>query len=428
MKEKNVVLVVGFAIFAIFFGAGNLIFPPYLGMNAGNQWPVGFLSFMLSDVVLAVVAILAMLKCGGTFNGLTFRLGKIPSTMLTFAVVICLGPLLAIPRTSATTYEMAILPFSRLSFITPLIFSLIFFTIVFVLTIRPSNVVEIIGKYLTPILLLAMIGLIIVGIAAPLGDPVPSKLENVVKEGITSGYQTLDALGVAIFITVIITAVEGFGYKKEEEKIKLVKRSALVAAAGLGIVYCGLTYLGATVSGVYDGSMDQTTLITNIIISLTGKLGLFILGIIVLLACLTTAVGLTAAASAFFEEATRGKLKYKYNVTGIVAVSILISNLGLSAIINFATPILNVLYPVMLTMVFFAFVNKRIQNDNIIRFAALFAFVVTFMGQVSKMGYPQEWLKYMPLYEYGFQWIVFAAAGGIIGSLIKPKNISAGGN
>ncbi len=421
MKEKNVVIVVGFAIFSIFFGAGNLIFPPYLGLNAGNQWFLGYVFFMLADVVLAIVVIFAVLKCGGTLQGLTCRLGRIPSAALNFAVVICLGPLMAIPRTAATTYEMAIQPFAQLSFITPLIFSLIFFGIVFVLTIKPSKVVEIIGKYLTPILLISMIALIVIGIFNPLGTPAPPKLDNVIKEGILSGYQTLDSLGAAIFIMVIISAIEGFGYKKESEKTRMVTRSALVAAAGLGIVYCGLTYLGASVSGIYDASIEQATLTTNIFQSLTGNFGMFILGIIVMLACLTTAVGLTAAVSTFLKESTKGKIPYKYGVAGIVVASVLISNLGLSAIIEFATPILNVLYPVMLTMVFFAFVNQKIKNHNIIRFAALFCFAATLLSQLSKQGYPQEWLQYMPLYEYGFQWIVFAAAGGLVGSLIKPR-------
>lgn len=422
MKKNNVIIIVGFAIFAIFFGAGNLIFPPYLGMNAGSQWPQAFIFFMLSDVVLAIITILAMLRCGGTFDKLTCRMGKVPSTVFNVAVVICLGPLLAIPRTSATTYEMAILPFPNLEFITPFIFSLFFFTLVFVFTIKPSSVVEIIGKYLTPILLIAMVGLIIAGVINPLGMPIPSKLDNVVREGIVSGYQTLDSLGVAIFITVIISAVESFGYKREQ-KVKVVKQSALVAAVGLGIVYCGLTYLGATVSGVYNGEIEQAALLTEIIISITGKFGLFMLGIIVLLACLTTAVGLTAAASAFFEETTNRKLKYKFNVVAIVAISVLVSNVGLTALINFSTPILNVLYPVMLTMVFFAFVNEKIKNDNIIRFAAIFVFAVTFISQVSKMGYPQEWLKFMPLYEYGFQWITFGVIGGVVGSFVKPKRL-----
>ncbi len=422
MKEKNVIIVVGFAIFSIFFGAGNLIFPPYLGLNAGDQWFLGYIFFMLADVALAIVVIFAVLKRGGTFHGLTCRLGRIPSMLLNLAVVVCLGPLLAIPRTSATTYEMAIRPFAQLSFITPLLFSIIFFGIVFLLTIKPSKVVEIIGKYLTPVLLTAMIGLIVVGIVNPLGTPVAPKLDNVIKEGIMSGYQTLDSLGVAIFIVVIISAVDGFGYNKANEKTKIVMRSALVAAAGLGIVYCGLTYLGATVSGTYDASIDQATLTTRIFQSLTGDLGMFILGIIVLLACLTTAIGLTAAVSAFFEQTSKGKIPYKYGVLVVVAASILISNLGLTAIINFATPILNVLYPVMLTMVFFAFANQWIRNDNIIRFAALFCFAATILGQLNKQGYPQEWLRYMPLYEYGFQWIVFAAAGGLVGSLIKPRS------
>ncbi|MDL0416223.1 branched-chain amino acid transport system II carrier protein, partial [Clostridioides difficile] len=198
MGEKQInfkdVIVIGFALFAMFFGAGNLIFPPYLGVLSGSSWLIAFIGFLFADGGLALLAVIAATKFNGDTSKMFSRAGKGLSIALGCAMVICIGPLLAIPRTAATTYEMGILPTIG-SGISPVIFSIVFFALVLVLTIRPSKVVDIVGAILTPALLIALAVLIVKGIVSPLGEIRDSSLiQNVFAEGITQGYQTMDAL------------------------------------------------------------------------------------------------------------------------------------------------------------------------------------------------------------------------------------------
>ena len=169
MKKTNKdVIILGFALFAMFFGAGNLIFPPFLGVVSGSNWLTGFGGFILADVGLALLAIISAAKCNGEVDKVLSRSGKKLGIILGSSIMICLGPLLAIPRTAATTFEMGIEPlFNGFS---PVLFSIIFFTITFILTIKPSKVVDIIGQFLTPALLVALGVLIVKGILSPLGE------------------------------------------------------------------------------------------------------------------------------------------------------------------------------------------------------------------------------------------------------------------
>ena len=208
------------------------------------------------------------------------RSGKNLAIILGSAIMICLGPLVAIPRTSATTFEMGVQPlFSGFS---PILFSIIFFAATFILTIKPSKVVDIIGAYLTPALLVALAILIIKGIIVPIGEMSSTPLiENLFSEGIKQGYQTMDALGAVALSAVIITSLANKGYKDEEQKVKLTLKSGVVAAIGLVLVYGGLTYLGATVSTMYGIDVVRTKLIVEITASLLGTPGKVILAIIV---------------------------------------------------------------------------------------------------------------------------------------------------
>ena len=220
MKRQNKdIIVVGFALFAMFFGAGNLIFPPYLGVVSGSGWMTGFTGFIIADVGLALLAILAAAKCQGDINAVLGRAGKTLSLILATAIMICLGPLLAIPRTGATTFEMGIQPI--FSGFNPIVFSVIFFGLTLVLTIKPSKVVDIIGQYLTPALLIALIFLIVMGVVSPLGDlneaPV---ISNIFAEGISQGYQTMDPLGAIALSAVVIISLSQKGYTEESQKIK----------------------------------------------------------------------------------------------------------------------------------------------------------------------------------------------------------------
>ena len=181
-KTSKDIIITGFALFAMFFGAGNLIFPPYLGLITGSSWLTGFTGFILADVGLSLLAILAIARCNGEVNKIFARSGHKLSIVLACSIMICIGPLLAIPRTAATTFEMGIQPI--FNGFNSIIFSIIFFAITLVLTIRPSKVVDIIGGYLTPALLIALLGLIVMGIVKPLGSIEPATVDGVFSEGI----------------------------------------------------------------------------------------------------------------------------------------------------------------------------------------------------------------------------------------------------
>ena len=421
-KTNKDIIVVGFALFAMFFGAGNLIFPPYLGVISGSSWITGFTGFILSDVGLALLAILAAAKCNGDINKVLGRSGKNLAIILGSAIMICLGPLVAIPRTSATTFEMGVQPlFSGFS---PILFSIIFFAATFILTIKPSKVVDIIGAYLTPALLVALAILIIKGIIIPIGEMSSTPLiENLFSEGIKQGYQTMDALGAVALSAVIITSLANKGYKDEEQKIKLTLKSGVVAAIGLVLVYGGLTYLGATVSTMYGIDVVRTKLIVEITASLLGTPGKVILAIIVALACLTTSIGLTSATAQFFEKITYGKLKYELVVTVVCVFSAIVSNFGVSTIIQFAAPILDIIYPATMVLVIMTLFGTKIKNDNAFKGATYTALLVSILTVANNMDIVNiSFINELPFSTLGFNWVVPVLIGGIIGNLIPSHS------
>ena len=417
-KINKDVIILGFALFAMFFGAGNLIFPPFLGVISGSNWLIGFGGFILSDVGLALLAIIAAAKCNGEVDKVLSRSGKKLGIMLGSAIMICLGPLLAIPRTAATTFEMGISPlFDGFS---PVLFSIIFFAMTFILTIKPSKVVDVIGQFLTPALLIALGVLIVMGIISPLGEMNTNIIsENLFAEGVKQGYQTMDALGAVALSTVIISSLSNKGYKNENQKIKLTLKAGIVAAIGLILVYGGLTYLGATVSTMYGQDVVQTTLIVEITESLLGKPGKVILAIIVMLACLTTAIGLTSATAQFFEKTTNGKLKYELIVTIVCIFSAIVSNFGVNTIIKFSTPILDIIYPATIILVIMTLFGDKIKNNNAFKGATYMALLVSVITVANNMKLINiAFINKLPFSSLGFNWILPVLIGAIIGNLI----------
>lgn len=417
-KINKDVIILGFALFAMFFGAGNLIFPPFLGVISGSNWLIGFGGFILSDVGLALLAIIAAAKCNGEVDKVLSRSGKKLGIMLGSAIMICLGPLLAIPRTAATTFEMGISPlFDGFS---PVLFSIIFFAMTFILTIKPSKVVDVIGQFLTPALLIALGVLIVMGIISPLGEMSLNTIsENLFAEGVKQGYQTMDALGAVALSTVIISSLSNKGYKNENQKIKLTLKAGIVAAIGLILVYGGLTYLGATVSTMYGQDVVQTTLIVEITESLLGKPGKVILAIIVMLACLTTAIGLTSATAQFFEKTTNGKLKYELIVTIVCIFSAIVSNFGVNTIIKFSAPILDIIYPATIILVIMTLFGDKIKNNNAFKGATYMALLVSVITVANNMKLINiAFINKLPFSSLGFNWILPVLIGAIIGNLI----------
>ena len=406
----------GFALFAMFFGAGNLIFPPFLGKVGGQEWIIGFLSFFLVEA-LSCVGIYAMIQGGGSIHAMEKSVGAKPGAVLNTAAILCTGVLIAPPRTAATTYEMAIRPL--LDGIDLLPFSIVFFAVVLVLTIRPSQVVEIIGKCLTPLLILGILVLIVAGILHPIGEIGPSTSTNIAQDGLVAGYQAMDILSVAGFAIIIQDSMVQSGLHTWREQRPQVAGSTSVAALLLAVVYGGLTFLGATTSTSFGDGLDQAGLIVAITQSLLGQAGVVILAIVVGLACLTTAIGLFGATASYFQRITGGRLSYRKGIILLAILGCAICNLGLSTIINAASPVLSVICPPFMTTVVLLAFQKFISRPGLYKGAALGATLAALLLTLQQYSGLFPLAQSLPLYDYGFGWLIPAAVGGFIGMLLS---------
>lgn len=402
IKSKNHLkdcVVIGFALFSMFFGAGNVIFPPYLGLQSGSEWLLGFVAYYISDIGLAMLTIFVLLRTDGP-DGITGHLGKVPAALLMSVVVLCIGPLVAIPRTAATTFEMSVLPL--LPSASSLVVSVIFFALILLLCIKESAVVDIVGKVLTPLLLLGLLVLIIKGIVSPLGTPSDMTwVDSVVSTGLKAGYQTMDVLAAMVFGIIILKSAADKGYKDSAERNGVVQGAAILSGVLLLVVYLGLAYLGASVSRIYKTPLTRAELIINIVTLLLGKVGVAVFGIVVALACVTTAVALVSSAASFFCNLSGGKIKYSLLVTIICVFSAAAANLGLDRIIAFASPILNVVYPPMLVIILLSIAGDKLPDwlyRVCVGAALVFSAVCTF-----NRG---KFVTSLPLYGMDLAWLL----------------------
>lgn len=431
-------LVVGFALFSMLFGAGNLIFPPEIGLSGGTAWWQGYTAYFLADAALGICSVFAMLKVDGNPNRLTGTVGRTGSLIINLACIICIGPLLAIPRNAAVTFEMGAAPLLGIdpgNAVARLIFSVLFFAVVVVLTIRPSKVIDILGKYLTPVLVAAITILIIVGVINPAAPAGPQLSETLFRDGIYNGYQTLDVMAGLFFSILVIDAIRGKqaegagGAGAAVSEKKAAARAALLAGGLLCFVYGGLTYLGATTGAQWTdayqaGEINQAGLLINIAQALLGKVGVGVLSIIVALACLTTAIGLTSAAAEYFSGLVGGR-HYAAMILLVSAVSLALSNFGLSTIIGIAAPVLMLFYPTVMFLTMAALFRGKLRKQNIYRLGAGVSFLISALTVladtcgISACGFIHQ----LPLDAYGFNWLIPALIAAVIGYFLPGGEI-----
>ena len=421
-KSNNTVrdiIVVGFALFSMFFGAGNVVFPPYLGMESGPQWLLGFSAYFIADIGLALLGVFALLRVGSS-EAVTLRLGKIPAELLMCAIILCIGPMVAIPRTSATTFEMAIAP--NIPGVSPVLFSVLFFALILALCIKESAVVDIVGKVLTPLLLVGLFAIIIKGIVTPLGESAAlPQIANVAVTGIKAGYQTMDALAALPFGIIVLQSVTAKGYDSGRKQFRVVGGAAVLAGVLLLCVYMGLAYLGATVSAQYTSDIGRAQLIMALVEALMGKVGVILFGVVVGLACVTTAIALTSSAAAYFAELCRGKVSYKVFVIAICVFSAVVSNLGLDRIVAVAAPVLDVIYPPTLVLIFISLLAPRLP-DRVSRGAAIGALLTSVLCALNANGIHIPFMANLPLYDLGLSWLLPAVIFGLAASLLSGRS------
>lgn len=414
-KNTKDAIVIGFALFSMFFGAGNLIFPGFLGNTLGSSFFTGMIGFVITGVGLPLLAIVACSKGDGSFESIATKIGPKFVIIFTTLLFMAIGPLLAVPRTAATTFEMSISPFF------PKLPSIIaiasYFIINLIFVLKRSSIVDTIGKFLTPALLILLIVLIVKGVFMPIGELTSTNVQNVFSSSLIEGYQTMDAIAALLFAAIITTSLKEKGYKKKDMSSMILK-SGLVAAIGLAFVYGGLMYIGAQTTTIASSDLGKTGLLLFISENILGSAGPVVIGLAMGLACLSTSIGLITAGADFFEKVSKGKLTYKFNSIVISVISFLVALLGVDKIIAFSSPILNLLYPVSITIIVTTLLSKWLTNVKAIRLGVYTSLIFSLLLLIPGLN-----LSFLPLSSIGFGWVVPTVLAIIIGYIIfKDKS------
>lgn len=346
------ILALGFMTFALFLGAGNIIFPPSAGMAAGDNIGLAALGFLLTGVGLPLLTIVALARVGGGMALLTAPLGKRAGVLFAVAVYLAIGPLFATPRTAVVSFEMGIAPFTGADGTPLLLYSLAYFAAVMFLSLNPGQLVERIGKYIAPVLLAALLVLGVAAFILPAGEIGQTAADYQAApfvQGFLQGYLTMDTLGALVFGIVIATAIRDRGITESKLITRYSVIAGLIAAAGLSLVYLALFYLGATSQGIAGEAQNGVQILTVYVQHTFGTAGSLLLAVVITLACLTTAVGLLTACGEFFSGLL--PVSYRVVVVSFGLFSLLVANQGLTQLISFSIPVLVGLYPLAIVLI-----------------------------------------------------------------------------
>ena len=403
-------LALGFMTFALFLGAGNIIFPPSAGMAAGEQVWHAALGFLLTGVGLPLLTVVALARVGGGMPRLTSPLGKMAGTALAVAVYLAIGPLFATPRTAVVSFEMGLAPFVGNSSGALAGYSLAYFVAVLFLALNPGQLMESIGKYITPVLIAALLvlgGAAVFKPAGAIGATAADYQQLPLLQGFVQGYLTMDTLGALVFGIVIATAIRDHGVTEPRLITRYSIIAGLIAACGLSLVYLALFYLGATSQGIAGEAQNGVQILTAYVQHSFGTAGSLLLAVVITLACLTTAVGLLSACGEFFSELT--PFSYRTVVLVFGGFSLLVSNQGLTQLIKVSVPVLVGLYPLAIVLVALSLADRLWVNSRRV-FVPTMAVTLVFglIDGVGAAGFA-EWVpalfKQLPLAGQSLGWL-----------------------
>jgi branched-chain amino acid:cation transporter, LIVCS family len=405
MKSNKETLILGFALFALFFGAGNLILPPALGFFAGWKWYLVAFGFLLSAVGLPLLGIIAHARLQGSI--LDFGKKVSPVFSMIFSILIYLISIsLPAPRTAAVTHEIAIAPFFNIS---GTVTSIVYFTLVFLFVIRRSQVVNNIGKYLTPAILILLLAVIIKGLFssyAPMKEPVT---QLPVLTGFFEGYQTFDAIAALVVGGVILISVKLKGPVQHREVKKIVTAAAIFAGLALLLVYSGLIYTGAMVNGEFPEDVSRVQLLSGISVLNLGNLAGISLALLVTLACFTTAVGIITGTADFM--ATTLKRPGIYHLTVVIGcvLGVVIGAFSVNRIIDIALPVLMIIYPLTIVLILLNVLPEKFTGIPVVRSVVLVTAIFS-LPDALKLYFTDEDLRgilqWVPLSSSNLGWVI----------------------
>ncbi|ANS86355.1 Branched-chain amino acid transport system 2 carrier protein [Vibrio scophthalmi] len=403
------IIALGFMLFAFFLGAGNIIFPPLAGQLAGDNVIPAMGGFLLTAVGLPLLTIVAIAVAGGSWAKLTQDLPVKAATVMAVLIFIIIGPAFAAPRTGLVAYEMAVKPFfAHAEQIHLTVFSILFFVIAMSFSWSQGKLIDVIGKILTPVLFIGLIVLAGAVFLDPQGEIVAAQgeyLTHPLQKGFLEGYNTMDTFGSLMFGVLIVDAIRSKGITEQKPTTHYLILAGLIAAAGLTFVYVSLFYLGATSSVVAAGADNGGLVLSLYVQALFGSYGQIVLSVIVLLACLTTAIGLISACSDYFSSLT--SISYKKWVVINGAACALVANVGLAQLISLSVPVLFALYPVAIALVVLTFMRKKLPNSRLAyRVVLLVSLLFALVDAAKIVGIDVSAFNVLPLFDVGMGWVL----------------------
>ncbi|MBU5670024.1 branched-chain amino acid transport system II carrier protein [Peptoniphilus sp. MSJ-1] len=407
---------VSIMLFGLFFGAGNLIFPPLLGNQAGSNTFVSLLSFSVTAVLFPIFGAIAVGKTDGLKN-LANRVNPIFSLVFTTAIYLSIGPGLGIPRAGSVPFEMAIAPYIPASFnmnLARLVYTFVFFAIAMWICLKPNKLVERVGKYLTPVLILLITIMFVRVMFLPKEVAVATGdyLKAPVVKGFLAGYETMDAVAALNFGFVVTLAIRRFGIEDKKDVTKYTVKAGLVAGFVLFVIYAMLSTIGAVTSKAFAGSENGAVVLTEAVKLVLGNSGLVLLAMIFTLACLTTCVGLISSGSEYFYTLFKKKLSYSAWVVIWTLFSFLMANFGLNNLLALSVTLLTIIYPVALVLIAMGITSDFVNYSKLTyKATALFSVgfpLISVLSSTLNVNLPllTNLEKSLPLSQYGLSWLL----------------------
>ncbi|MBM7570530.1 branched-chain amino acid transport system II carrier protein [Aquibacillus albus] len=416
---------IGFMLFALFFGAGNLIYPPTLGIEAGTSYWSAMTGFIITGVGLPILAIAAIAVISDKTTEIGHQINPTFGIIFSSIIYLAIGPFFGIPRAANVAFEMGAQPFMRTysnTALTLALFTIPFFIAVYFLSLYPSKLVNHIGRWLTPILVVAIAALSIGGIFL-LNTNVQapgSKYETYpFFTGFVEGYLTMDAIAALAFGIIVVTAFKNAGLSNRKDMVVSTIKAGIISGIALTLVYSSIGWVGAKMDpvGTFDNGGQVLSTASEIVFGLYGKV---LLGVIVALACLTTSIGLTVACGQYFSQRTN--MDYRPIIRIVTIASLVIANLGLTQIISISVPVLSIIYPIAIVLIILTIFQA---SQNIQRLAVLFTAVISiYQGLTAfqiNLAAIDDLIEMLPLYTLGLAWIVPAIIGGGIGWVLDHR-------
>lgn len=424
--SKKDLLLIGLMLFSLFFGAGNLIFPPFLGQSAGDKTWLAMVSFFITAVGFPVLGVVAVAKSGGLTN-LAKRVNNVFAVVFTVLVYLSIGPGLGIPRAGSLPFEMVVSPYLPQTIsksFALFLFTFIFFSVAYWLSLSPTKLVNRMGKVLTPLLLFLIAVIFLGSLFKPLGNYSVASgdyLTSPLVKGFLDGYLTMDTIAALNFGIVIALAIKSKGIEDEKTVVSISIKAGLIAGGLLVLIYSLLAHLGATSGFRFGVTENGAQTLTNVTTYVFGKPGAILLAAIFTLACLTTSVGLITSCSQYFTTLTN-KISYKSFVRILSLSSMMLANLGLTKILAISVPVLNAIYPIAIMLIVLSMLDNLLKESSLVyKFTILFTGVISVVDALGQVGFKLDLISNLfsklPLYSQGLGWVVPALLGVLLGLL-----------